>query len=312
MRSAHECRICAIGEGMMELSGPTGDQRLAYGGDAINTAVHLARCGRDVRFASALGDDPYSAGLRAAWERESVSTELVIEAPGRLPGLYAIRTDEAGERTFHYWRGESAARAMFEAPGSATMIEAAADCDLFYFSLISLAILDAAGRDRLIAIAEKVRANGGRVAFDGNYRARLWPDHATARAVRDRALAVADIGLPTLADEIEMGAAGGAEAVAAHWRAAGVGETIVKLGSAGCLVDGAIVPPPPCATVRDTSGAGDAFNAGYLHARLAGLSAAHAALSGHRLAGWVIERPGAIPDLAADAPYAVLIGAAGR
>jgi 2-dehydro-3-deoxygluconokinase len=45
----------------------------------------------------------------------------------------------------------------------------------------------------------------------------------------------------------------------------------------------------------DTSGAGDAFNAGYLHARLSGATPTEAANEGHRLAGWVVMRPGAIP-----------------
>ena len=43
------------------------------------------------------------------------------------------------------------------------------------------------------------------------------------------------------------------------------------------------------------SGAGDAFNAGYLAARLKGASIEHAARSGHALAGWTIMRSGAIP-----------------
>src|SRR3546814_20328391 len=87
------------------------------------------------------------------------------------------------------------------------MVERAAGSDLLYFSLITLAILSGEAREKLLALCGAVRANGGRVAFDGNYRARLWPAAATARPWPDRAIPLSDIGLPPLADEVEMGEA---------------------------------------------------------------------------------------------------------
>lgn len=297
--------VTVIGEGMLELSRGEGDGwNLRYGGDVINTAVHLARFGDRVRLASALGTDPMSAQLRDQWEAEGVDTALVIAADGRLPGLYAIETDAQGERSFHYWRGEAAARRMFDLPQSAAMVAQAAQSDLLYFSLITLAILPDRGREALLSLCEQVRGRGGRVAFDGNYRARLWEDAATARHWRDRAIAVSDMGLPTLADEVEMGEADDAADAAQRWGAGDGREVVVKLGGDGCLVDGAMVPIPRALTVIDSSGAGDAFNGGYLHARLAGASPQEAALAGHTLAGWNIGRRGAIPARDAQAPYA--------
>lgn len=79
----------------------------------------------------------------------------------------------------------------------------------------------------------------------------------------------------------------------------------MKLGAGGCrLPDGRLCAPPAVLNPVDTSGAGDAFNAGYLFARLSGEDPQTAALAGHRLAGWVIGRPGAIPPRDAQAPYA--------
>lgn len=296
--------ITVIGEAMLELSRGRGDGwNLRYGGDVINTAVHLARSGNPVRFASAIGTDPMSQELRAAWEGEGIDTSLLIGTPDRMTGLYAIETDATGERSFHYWRGESAARAMFDLPGSADMAAQAGQSRLLYFSLITLAILPDAGREALLALCDATRANGGRIAFDGNYRPRLWSDAATARHWRDRAIALCDIGLPTLADEVEMGEADDAADAAARWGANAGREIVVKLGGDGCLVDGQIIAIPRRVAVVDSSGAGDAFNGGYLHARLAGLAPAEAALAGHRLAGWNITHRGAIPARDADAPY---------
>jgi len=71
-----------------------------------------------------------------------------------------------------------------------------------------------------------------------------------------------------------------------------------SLGERGCrLPDGRIDPPPSKVTPVDTSGAGDAFNAGYLDARLRGEPPHLAARQGHKLAAWTIARRGAIPDV---------------
>lgn len=296
--------ITVIGEAMLELSRGTGDGwNLRYGGDVINTAVHLARSGDRVRLASAMGADPMSEQLRAQWQAEGVDTSLLLAAADSLPGLYAIETDATGERSFHYWRSEAAARRMFALPQSGAMMEEAARSDLLYFSLITLAILPDEGREALLALCGAVRARGGRVAFDGNYRARLWPDAATARRWRDRAIAVSDIGLPTLADEVEMGEADDAANAAARWGAGDGREVVVKLGGDGCLVENSVIAIPRLVDVIDSSGAGDAFNGGYLHARLGGALPKDAALAGHALAGWNIGRRGAIPPRDADAPY---------
>jgi 2-dehydro-3-deoxygluconokinase len=288
-------RIVLCGEAMLELSQGGSGWRLGFGGDTLNTAIHLARAGHDVAYLTAIGSDPASAGLVPQWAGEGLDTALVLRHPVRATGLYAIATDDAGERSFTYWRGESAAREMFALPAMAAASARAAQAGLFAFSLISLAILPEPGREALLALAAGVKGNGGRVAFDGNYRPRLWASVDEARHWRDRAIALADIGLPTLEDEALLGTAG-ADRVAAHWQGLGCAECVVKLGAEGCrLPDGSVIAPAAVLAPVDTSGAGDAFNAGYLGARLNDAAPAEAALAGHATAGWTIMRPGAIP-----------------
>lgn len=293
-------RIVCIGEAMIELcrrGGWAGGWALGYGGDTLNTALHMAREGHDVAYFTALGCDPFVGDMLERWRGEGLDCSLVLHHPERATGLYAIHTDAAGERSFAYWRDVSAAREMFALAGTQAACAAAAEADLLVFSLISLAILPPQGRAALLALAQAVRARGGQVAFDGNYRPRLWPDPAAARAARDAAIARATIGLPTLEDETLLSGETDAAAVAANWAGLGCAEPLVKLGAQGCrLPDGAIIPPPEVLAPVDTSGAGDAFNAGYLGARLRGASTAEAALAGHALAGWTVMRPGAIPD----------------
>jgi 2-dehydro-3-deoxygluconokinase len=63
-----------------------------------------------VDYVTALGDDAYGDAMLGAWQAEGIGTELVARVAGRLPGLYTIRTDAKGERSFTYWRSASAAR----------------------------------------------------------------------------------------------------------------------------------------------------------------------------------------------------------
>ena len=279
---------------------------LGYGGDTLNTAIHLARFGRSVSYATALGTDEFSDDLRAAWAAEGLDVSLILSDPDKVAGLYAIRTDPAGERSFTYWRSDSAARRMFALRDNDDVLAAAGEADLLYFSMISLAILPPEGRDAVFALCARIRERGGRVAFDSNYRAALWESDAVARAVHARAVAVADIGLPTREDEQALTGLDDAVAIDAWWRDRGVGEVVVKLGGDGCFADGAVRPVPAKIVPVDTTGAGDAFNAGYLHARLNGGSIADSVTAGHVLAGYVIGRRGGIPAASHDAPYATL------
>ena len=289
-------RAVLIGEGMLELSRDGPAWRLGYGGDTLNTAIHLARAGIDTAFLTALGCDQLSADLKAQWAAEGLDMSLVLTDPDRTPGLYAISTDAAGERSFAYWRTDSAARQLFSCEGIDRVLECAAQADLLAFSLISLAVLPPAGRTRLLQVAQAARDRGAMVAFDGNYRPRLWASPQDACAARDAAIACATVGLPTLEDEAALSHAVGAADVAAHWQRLGCAETVVKLGADGCrLPDGAIIAPQRQLAPVDTSGAGDAFNGGYLGARLRGATPAEAAITGHAVAGWTIMRRGAIP-----------------
>lgn len=304
VRPLSVARVVCLGEAMVELSGSGDAWRVGYGGDTLNTAVHLARAGHGVSYMTALGNDPFSLRLRAAWEGEGVASDLALIHPERHVGLYAIETDAAGERNFTYWRGMSAARDFFDLEEASAACAAAAEADLLCFSLISLAILPPKGRRDLLALAASIRRQGGRVAFDGNYRPQLWESVEAARAARDAAIAMADFGLPTLEDEMLLSGLVDADAVAARWSELGCAEVVVKLGAAGCrLPDGSVVEVPERLQPVDTSGAGDAFNGGFLAARLGGAGMVEAATAGHRLAGWTVMRGGAIPARDEAAPY---------
>lgn len=295
---------------MLELNGTAfGAMQQSYGGDTFNTAVYLARCGGGVIkpwYATALGDDALSRDLEHRWAQDGLALDLVRHIPGRMPGLYQIQVDAQGERRFSFWRDNSAAKAYFEI--TQTPLEARGDeWDAFYFSGISLAILPADGRNRLLAFAQVLRTRGATVVFDNNYRPSLWPDVNVARDSFIRAFAVADTALITADDHQALFGFVSLEAAVAAAQALEVPEVVIKRGAAPTLVRSGnnpwhSVPTQALTNVVDTTAAGDSFAAGYLSRRLRGVPPEAAAQFGNRLAARVIAHRGAIipPDAMAD------------
>lgn len=290
-------RVAAIGECMIELRlRGDGGYDLAFGGDTYNTAVYLRRLGIPVDYVTALGDDPFSDDIVAMCRAEGVGTELVARVPGRLPGLYLIKTDALGERTFFYWRDRSPARELFELPTGAEVAEALQRFDLIYLSGITLSLYSERGLALLFAALDRARARGCRVAFDGNYRPAGWIDTASARAAFGAMMRRVDIVLPTFDDERLLHGDATVQSCAERFR--DVEEIVIKDGRNGCVIvvagETRVVGVESVVDPVDTTAAGDSFNAGYLAARLNEVEPATAARLGHRLAGTVIRHRGAI------------------
>ncbi|MEZ5668182.1 MAG: sugar kinase [Alphaproteobacteria bacterium] len=303
-------RLACIGECMIELTAR--DARtldLRFGGDTLNTAVYAARrlrqAGRfaQVDYVTALGDDPYSDWMVQSWADEGVGTGTVLRLPGRLPGLYMIRTDDRGERTFHYWRSAAAARDLLRAPRMADIARDLRAYDMIYLSGITLSIFDAESRAMLFDLLDDVRRVGALVAFDANFRPRGWPDVEEARKTMAAAWRRTDIGLPTFGDEQMLFGDADPDATIARLQMLGVREVVVKRDRAPCVIDRAgmrwEIPAESVAKPVDTTAAGDSFNGAYLSARLCDALPADAAHAGHRVAAAVIQHPGAIIPLAA-------------
>lgn len=294
-------RIACIGECMIELR-EEADGRLSrsFGGDTLNTAVYLARLGASVDYITALGDDPWSDELIAAWAAEGVGTQRIAHIPGRVPGLYIIQTDPNGERRFSYWRENAPARLLFHAPEARDIVAALGEYDLLYFSGITLSLYGDSGRDHLFSALDQARSRGSRIAFDTNFRPRGWPDRDVARTAFRRAFEHAAFILASTEDlELLFGASGEEELLRFSDRA----EIVLKRPDLTCRVlaegEDLLVPGQAVDDVVDTTAAGDSFAAAYLASRLGGASPGDAARAGHRLASQVVRYRGAIIPLAA-------------
>jgi 2-dehydro-3-deoxygluconokinase len=295
-------RIAIIGECMLELSGtPFGAMHQTFGGDTLNTALYLSRLigsSATVSYVTAVGTDALSHGMLERFASEGLDTSFVLRDPARLPGLYLIQVDARGERTFLYWRSESAARYVVRHSDFGRIATVLASVDLIYLTGISLAILPPDDRIFLTNLLLLASEAGVTIAFDSNYRPRLWPNVESAREATAAILPAAQLILTSFDDEQHLWGDATPEAAMARLQQSGPKTVVIKLAAAGSIQsDGRVLSR--CAASRvigvvDTTAAGDAFNAGFLNGWLASLNLEQCCSAGHVLAGAVVQYRGAI------------------
>ncbi|MCK0196974.1 sugar kinase [Ancylobacter sp. 6x-1] len=293
----------SIGECMIEMAvTEQGLYRRGFAGDTLNTAWGVRGltdpAALAVRYVTRVGDDVPSSDMLRFIAGAGIDAGHIGREAGRTVGLYMIALD-GYERSFTYWRDSSAARLL--AADRDVLGVALEGADYIYFSGITLAILSPAHRATLLGVLAEARARGVPVAFDGNIRHRLWAGPDDLKAGLEAGYRAATVGLPTFPDEAGLfGDASPADTVA-RLRGYGVEEIAVKDGAEPCTLyaEGAseVIPAVKVASPLDTTGAGDAFNAGYIAARLDGRSPAEAVRFAHRVAARVISCRGALVDM---------------
>lgn len=299
-----------------------------FGGDTLNTALYLHRLSRQtgagitVQYFSMLGSDAASDVLINRLAGEGLQLRLARH-PDKSIGQYWIDTDALGERSFRYQRDDSAARYYFRlqsevsaAAGfrsSVTALEQAlssGELQALYLSGISLAIFTESERMRLYSAVSGFVRRGGQLIYDNNFRPLLW-QAADAARWQQLLLPLCSLVLLTDSDERliwQRPCAGAADLVDAALQA-GARTVVLKCGPAPCWiaqqqgVAAALqVAAQAVAQVVDSSGAGDAFAAGFLAAFLSEPASAEpvstrlqtAAVWGHQLAAAVVQQHGAV------------------
>jgi 2-dehydro-3-deoxygluconokinase len=270
--------VVALGETMLSLVALDGPLERAetfhatHGGAESNVCVGLVRLGLRATWVSALGSDPAGERIAAALQREGVDLRWVRRDPDRPTGL--MLRDTLG--AVRYYRTGSAAAALSVADLDGVPVERAR---AVFVTGITALIGEAPGE---AAAALLGRATGLRVV-DVNLRPRLW---GSDRAVEVIAPLVASADLALAGERewqaFEPGLEG--RALAERIAARGPREVVLKRASLGASAlgeDGRWVEhaPEPGPDV-DPVGAGDAFDAGYLAARLSGGSVEQALASG--------------------------------
>lgn len=295
-------RIAIIGECMIELKKVDNALLEGFGGDTLNTAIYLSRLtneqGVDVSYITGLGKDPFSKDMLANWQEEHINTEMVHLSDHKLPGIYTIETGADGERSFYYWRNDSAAKYWLRESDINEVIEQLNQHQLIYISGISLAILPIDCREKLIIALAACRNTGVKISFDNNYRPALWDKPEDAQKWYTKVLKLTDIAFLTYDDEEMLWGDSSEEHAIQRTQAFGVEEIVVKRGAEACFVitekERISVSANKIDNIVDTTAAGDSFSAGYLAKRILGGTAEQSAIAGHQMAGAVIQYSGAI------------------
>ncbi|AHG01606.1 sugar kinase (plasmid) [Halostagnicola larsenii XH-48] len=252
-----------------ERSGPLttveGFERRA-GGAPANVAVGLSRLGESPLFWTRLARDPFGDYLGATLESHGLPDDLIERDPDAKTTLAFVTHDETGDRSFSFYR-ENTADTRFE-PGTVTdsTLESAA-----WVHAGGVALSSGSARGAMVDLLDRATDAGCTVSFDPNARLELWPDVDTLRRVTRDALGEVDV-LKATRNELELLGFDGSSADALARDALEAGPHTVLLtegadGAVGVAADdapwaGTASHPGYEVDVVDTTGAGDAFVAG--------------------------------------------------
>lgn len=289
--------VVVLGEVMVEMA-PLGKEcfQMGVAGDTFNTSAALAQLGVSVSYLTMLGQDNYSQRIVERLTELGIDERWVLRDATRQPGLYLIDNTADGERYFTYWRGQSAAKALF---GSVERLREVlpqlSSVPHIYLSGITLALCSEESLDYLFEFFESY---SGRLYYDCNYRPALWESAEQAGRVNSRMLGLCHVYLPGLEDEQAISGLVSQDAVWEKLRTDQELEVVMTAGAEGISVlsDASLShwQQPLVEGVVDTTGAGDSFNGAYIAARIKGLPAMPAAQFACSAAARVITERGAI------------------
>ena len=292
--------LLCLGECMVEMA-PTADGQYTRGfaGDTFNTAWYARRLlPKDwtVAYGSCIGTDAVSGEMAEFIAAQGIDTGALRPVPDRTVGLYMISLRD-GERSFSYWRGQSAAKLL--AQDIDWLAAVLANRQIIHFSAITLAILSPDHRRAFCSALRLARSAGSLIAFDTNLRPRLWEGPDAMRAGVMMGASVADIVLPSFDEETGLWGDQTAADTIARYQQAGASRVVVKDGGGPVTLWSAahgtrLHAATPVARIIDTTAAGDSFAGGFLAHLALGQTEDRAVQQAMALAAQVIQARGAL------------------
>jgi argininosuccinate lyase len=258
---------------------------IRVGGAGANAALASVEAGMTTRLIGCIGEDQLGDWMRSQLAPAGLADEL-LALTGEASGLTVALESSARDRSFLTYLGVNADWESAMIPDDALRCDNLLLCDYFVAPRLRG---DAARR-----LLDTARERGSRTFFDTTWDPEGFAPETQAE-VRDLLPAV-DVFLPNRAEACAIADQPGNVAAAARMlQGVSRGWVVVKLGPDGCLAagpDGAeLAVPAPAVAVADTTGAGDAFNAGLVGALSHGEDWPEALTTATQFATTVIARP---------------------
>ena len=278
--------LLAIGECLVEFR-KTGDGLLSqsFAGDTFNSLFYASRLGLKTSYLSAIGNDEYSSELVRFMDDEDIGRNNLLHRTTRRNGAYLIETDAKKNSHLTFWRKDSAATTLLQSYSATRLQKRLTNTRYFLFSMIALGMLRKG--ERLIEALTTLPSDVTTI-FDLNYRASLWKN-------RDEYLQT--ISLVKHADYVMHSSSDGEikpqlleqltpKAIIKRNADA---PTVVAESSSICEI-----PTHKCSKFVDATGAGDAFNAGFIFGLRKDLGVRDSVVLGNICGSMATERAGGI------------------
>ncbi|MDR7033562.1 5-dehydro-2-deoxygluconokinase [Mesorhizobium sp. BE184] len=306
--------VITIGRASVDLYGQQIGSRLediasfakSVGGCPANIAVGTARLGLRSALLTRVGDEQMGRFIREQLVREGVSVAALKTDPERLTALVLLSVEDEGVSPMIFYRTDCADMALapddvdeaFVATARAVVVTGT------HFSREN----SAAAQRKAIRI---MKAKGGKVVFDIDYRPNLWglAGHAEGfgryvksdRVSAEMKTVLPDCDLIVGTEEEVLIASGESDLLAAlkTIRKLSVATIVLKRGAQGCIVydgpisddlEAGIVGKGFAIEVYNVLGAGDAFISGFLRGWLGGESLETAATWANACGAFAVSR----------------------
>ena len=284
------------------------EPELAGGGTAGNTAAALARLGIAVEFAGAVGDDAFGRWIARDLDTLGIGRRGLVELDRSTAQVIAL-VEPDGERSLFVWPTDGGALTWLRPEDLDTDLIAGSA----WLHTTGMCLRDAPVRDAILAGMAAARAAGVPVSIDLNLRVELWGLSDDKRAAVEAAVELADVVLGQGEEELVPLARAGSVEAALEVLGGNRRTIVARLGADGALArmpDGVRVQVPGFRVdARNAVGAGDAFNGGFVAARVEGRSIEEALRWGNAVAALKVARPGGARDLPSRAEVVALLAA---
>ena len=265
---------------------PAEEIRMCCGGDALNEAVMLARMGHEVQLVSKTGRDDAGERILSFLKENNVAADHMIIDEHAETSVNIVLVDEKGQRAFI--TNPSGSQRCLAKEDVLLVLDQAGEI----VSFASIFVSSAMSIEDMTEVFRKIKEKNRILCAD-------MTKAKHQETLQDLAglLPYADYIFPNAQEAALLTGIDDPEVNAKKFIEAGVKHAVIKLGEEGCLLctEEKMMHVPAYHTdhCTDTTGAGDSFAAGFIHALASGMTLEQCALFANAAASCNVEHTGA-------------------